>query len=62
MAEEIVFQGREYRSQGGEVHQRPADRSWRTPWDAAWLVLDPEEVPQTVREHFKQAQNRAAVN
>ena len=56
----------EYRSQGGEIHRRPAERYGLTPWDAAWLVLlrepQPAVVPQPVEEFFTLIQNPAAVN
>lgn len=61
MAEEVTVGGHEYRSKGGEVHRRPADREGLRPWDAAWLVLTSEQVPTAVREHFVQAQDKAAV-
>jgi hypothetical protein len=62
MEEIVLFQGREFRSKGREIHRRPVDRSWRSPADAAWLVLRSEEVPPAIRSHFLQAQNRAAVD
>ncbi len=53
----LTFARCEYRYQGGEIHRRPVDREWRTPWDAAWVVLRPEEVPPQIMEfkdHMRQ--------
>lgn len=59
--EEIEFGGHEYRSQGGEVQRRPAERQGLSVWDAAWLVIPKEdrkkELPPEVYMHFAQAQD-----
>ncbi len=47
--ETAIYEGYEYRMQGGEVHRRPVDRQMLHPLDAAWLVLNHgERVPPEV--------------
>jgi hypothetical protein len=51
---EIISYGRhEYRTQGGEIHRRPAERQGLAPKDASWLVLNQgEPVPELVRNQL----------
>jgi len=64
--EEIEFGEHEYRNQGGEIHRRPKEREGLPAVQAAWLVIPKEdrekELPPAVFAHFKQAENKAAVN
>jgi hypothetical protein len=60
--EQIEFGEYEYRSQGGEIQRRPADREGLTPWQAAWVVVPRDDRPPMVVQHFEQAKdNHSAI-
>ena len=63
MAEEITYQGYEYRYQCGEFHRRPVRQAHHGPEERSWLVLnrDDDFVPPIIKTHFEQAQNKSAV-
>ncbi len=59
MAAEVAHGAYEYRTQGGEIHRRPADRDGLTPWEAAWVVVNDRkrDVPPVVINNLRPAGN-----
>lgn len=63
---EVSLGNQEYRYVGGEVHRRPIEREGLSAWNAAWLVIRRDEMPQLIRKllfaEFEQALSLKAVN